>query len=57
MTPTVILDIDGSVGPLPDALVVPLGDWHERIRFGCSMRTFAGFSDRKSTRLNSSHRH
>lgn len=44
MTPPVVLDIDGSVGALPDALVVPLGAWQERIRFGCGMRTFAGFS-------------
>lgn len=40
MPPPVVLDFDGSVGPLPDATVIALGDWQERIRFACSMRTY-----------------
>ncbi|MBI3529316.1 MAG: hypothetical protein HY067_15275 [Betaproteobacteria bacterium] len=44
MMPPVVLDIDGSVGALPDSLVLPLGAWQERIRFGCGMRTFGEFS-------------
>ena len=44
MDPAVVLDFDGSVGALPGALVLSLGAWQERIRFGCNMRTFADFS-------------
>jgi hypothetical protein len=40
----VILDIDGSVGPLPGSHLLRLSAWQEKIRFGCSMRTFADFS-------------
>ena len=36
-----VLDFDGSVGTLPGACVIALGDWHQRIRFGCTMRTFS----------------
>jgi hypothetical protein len=39
----VVLDIDGSVGPLPDGLVLPLADWQEAIRFGCSLATMRRF--------------
>ena len=41
--PPVVLDFDGSVGPLPDATVLPLQAWQERIRFGCSMRVYEAF--------------
>src|SRR5260221_14790211 len=44
MTAPVVLDFDGSVGPLPDAVVLPLGAWQERIRFGCGMRTYREFA-------------
>src|SRR5260221_7808189 len=37
MTAPVVLDFDGSVGPLPDAVVLPLGASQERIRFGCGI--------------------
>ena len=40
----VVLDIDGSVGPLPDAVVLTLSAWQERIRFGCGMRTYREFA-------------
>lgn len=39
----VVLDIDQSVGPLPDRLVLPLAHWQESIRFGCSLATMRRF--------------
>lgn len=42
----VVLDIDDSVGELPNRLVLPLGEWQESVRFGCSMRTFDRFRAR-----------
>lgn len=44
MISPIVLDIDGSVGSLAGSLVLPLGAWQERIRFGCGMRTFNDFS-------------
>jgi hypothetical protein len=40
MATPVVLDIDGSVGALPGATVLDLATWQERIRFGCSRRTY-----------------
>jgi len=39
----VVLDIDHSVGPLPQRLVLPLEHWQESIRFGCSLATMQRF--------------
>ena len=39
----VVLDIDRSVGPLPQRLVLPLEHWQESIRFGCSLATIRRF--------------
>jgi len=39
----VVLDIDHSVGPLPDRLVLPLEHWQESIRFGCSLAAIRRF--------------
>ena len=39
----VVLDIDHSVGPLPQRLVLPLEHWQESIRFGCSLSTMGRF--------------
>ncbi len=39
----VVLDIDHSVGPLPDGLVLPLQHWQEALRFGCSLATMRRF--------------
>ena len=39
----VVLDIDRSVGALPDRLVLPLEHWQESIRFGCSLATMRRF--------------
>jgi hypothetical protein len=44
----IVLDIDRSVGPLPNRLVLPLEHWQESIRFGCSLaaiRRFAAMLD------------
>lgn len=36
--PPIILDFDGSVWPLAeDEMRIPLAEWQERIRFGCTM--------------------
>ncbi|MDQ6648185.1 MAG: arginase family protein [Pseudomonadota bacterium] len=43
MNPTVVLDIDNSVGPLPQRLVIPLEHWQEPLRFGCSLGTLRRF--------------
>ena len=40
----VVLDVDGSVGPLNGELRLPLQDWQERVRFGCGLDTFKRFS-------------
>lgn len=37
MPPPLILDFDGSVGPLDGAGTVPLRQWEESIRFACSL--------------------
>ncbi len=37
MKHTVVLDLDGSIGALPNRRVVPLGQWQEALRFGCSL--------------------
>jgi hypothetical protein len=39
----VLLDIDHSVGPLADRLVLPLEHWQESIRFGCSLSSMQRF--------------
>lgn len=47
----VILDLDGSVGPLPGATTLPLQDWQEAIRFGCPLATLRRFSAALECRL------
>jgi hypothetical protein len=44
-SPPVVLDMDGSVGVLPDAVLLPMGNWQERIRFGCGMRVYREFAN------------
>ncbi|HWU77701.1 MAG TPA: hypothetical protein VN043_14450 [Rhodanobacter sp.] len=39
----IVLDIDHSVGALPDRLVLPLEHWQESIRFACSLATMRRF--------------
>jgi arginase family enzyme len=55
MTPPVVLDLDGSVGPLPGAKVVALGDWQERIRFACGMRVYNEFARMLRAALPAAH--
>lgn len=45
MTKPVILDFDNSVQPLPGCRRIPLQDWQERIRYGCSLRDLAALED------------
>lgn len=47
----VVLDLDGSVGPLPDEHRVALTDWQERLRFGCSTRVLEQFGSDLEGRL------
>ena len=47
----VVLDLDGSVGSLPDEHRVALTDWQERLRFGCSMRVLEQFGSELEGRL------
>jgi hypothetical protein len=44
MRQPVVLDLDDSVGPLAGRVLLPLRDWEEPIRFGCSMRRLHRFS-------------
>ena len=55
MNQPIVLDVDGSVGALPDAMVVPLRHWQERIRFGCSMRTYRKFVQELERTLPANH--
>jgi len=43
MRQPLVLDFDRSVGTLPGETRLDLGDWQERIRFGCTLRTFRAF--------------
>jgi hypothetical protein len=43
MRQPVVLDLDDSVGPLAGRLVLPLREWEEGIRFGCSLRRLHRF--------------
>lgn len=44
MREPIVLDLDGSVGALPGRLVLPLREWEEAIRFGCSLSSLRRFS-------------
>ena len=50
MTP-VVIDVDNSVGPLPGELRLPLADWQEKLRFGCTLRQFQTFRSVLEQRL------
>lgn len=43
MNRPVVLEIDRSVGPLAQRLVVPLEPWQEALRFGCGLKTMSRF--------------
>ena len=51
----IVLDIDHSVGPLRDRLVLPLERWQESIRFGCSLATMRRFARVLDELLPASH--
>lgn len=55
MSRPVVLDIDHSVGPLPQRLVIPLEHWQEALRFGCSLRTMERFRRVLDDTLPTSH--
>ena len=47
----VVLDLDRSVGPLPDEHRLPLHDWQEAVRFGCGLPRFRRFARLLDTRM------
>ncbi len=51
----IILDFDQSVGILPDALSVDLGDQQEAVRFGCTLQTLQRLDVLLSSELPESH--
>lgn len=51
----VVLDVDGSVGPLPGELRLPLAHWQEAVRFGCGLGTFARFRAELLAQLPAAH--
>lgn len=51
----VIVDLDGSVGSLPGAQVLPMQDWQEAVRFGCSLATMRRFRTALMERLPVAH--
>ena len=55
MNRPIVLDVDGSVGALPGATVLPLRSWQERIRFGCGMRTWRAFAREVGAKLPAAH--
>ena len=51
----VVLDVDGSVGTLPEEKRLPLTNWQELVRFGCSLRNFQRFSQTLHEQLPPQH--
>ena len=50
-----ILDLDASVGALPDAIRIDARDWHDRLRFACSASQLRAFGERLETRFPTPH--
>lgn len=50
-----ILDLDGSVGPIDGAERIDLRDWQDAVRFGATSRVFRGFVDLLESRLPREH--
>lgn len=44
MTPNVVLDLDGSVGEVPERRAIDLHGWQERLRFGCRISILRAFA-------------
>ncbi|MBZ0223305.1 MAG: arginase family protein [Dokdonella sp.] len=53
--PPLILDFDRSVGAVDGATRIGLGDWQERIRFGCSQRRLRACFDFIAPQLPAAH--
>ena len=51
----VVLDVDGSVGPLAGELRLPLAHWQEGVRFGCGLATFRRFAQDMQPQLPAEH--
>ncbi|MDR1075505.1 MAG: arginase family protein [Xanthomonadaceae bacterium] len=51
MAPTLQLDLDGSTGALAGALRPPLREWHDRLRFACSLGQLRRFDAALSAQL------
>jgi hypothetical protein len=58
MRPPLVLDTDGSVGPLPEEIRLALSDdWREAVRFGCSQRTLHAHMDMLAPQLSAFSHH
>lgn len=51
----VVLDVDGSVGPLVQEKRLALAQWQELVRFGCGLRSFRRFSQAVHEQLPALH--
>ena len=51
----VVLDMDGSVGPLAGELRLDLRPWQEGVRFGCGLARFARFRAALDARMPAGH--
>ncbi|WP_338484698.1 hypothetical protein VRB53_23135 [Pseudomonas trivialis] len=50
-----ILDFDGAVSDIPDAVYLPLQYWQETIRFGCRWKQFHALEKALDTRMPDEH--
>ncbi len=55
MKPPVVLDLDQSLGEFPGQILVPMQEWHERLRFACSVATLGALRDELDKRLPAGH--
>lgn len=53
--PPVVIDVDGSVGALPGARVIPMRPWEEAVRFGCTRATLRRFAEALAPHLAAPH--
>lgn len=44
MSRPMVLDLDGSIGPMDNVLAIDLRDWQARLRFGCCTATLQQFT-------------
>ena len=47
----VVLDLDGSIGPLDHSIRIPLDDWADQLRFACSRGALRGFARELALKL------